>query len=48
MGQLLIVDPCWDIGVYVEIAQAERLRITHVLDTHDHADHVSGLTRWRS
>ncbi len=44
-GRLLIVDPRWDIDVYVEIAQAERLRITQVLDTHDHADHVSGRTR---
>ncbi len=44
-GQLLVVDPRWDIGVYIEIAQAEQLRITHVLDTHDHADHVSGRTR---
>ncbi len=44
-GQALVVDPRWEIDVYVEIARVERLRITHVLDTHDHADHVSGLKR---
>jgi hydroxyacylglutathione hydrolase len=44
-GEAVVVDPRWDIDVYVEIASAERLRITHVLDTHDHADHVSGRTR---
>jgi hydroxyacylglutathione hydrolase len=44
-GQALIVDPRWDIGVYVEIARAQQLCITQVLDTHDHADHVSGRRR---
>jgi glyoxylase-like metal-dependent hydrolase (beta-lactamase superfamily II)/rhodanese-related sulfurtransferase len=44
-GQAVVVDPRWDIGVYLEIADAEGLRITHVLDSHDHADHVSGRER---
>lgn len=44
-GEALVVDPRWDIDVYLEMAAAERLRITHVLDTHDHADHVSGRLR---
>jgi hydroxyacylglutathione hydrolase len=44
-GQAVVVDPRWDIDVYLEIARTERLRITHVLDTHDHADHVSGRMR---
>lgn len=44
-GEAVVVDPRWDIDVYLEMAAAERLRITHVLDTHDHADHVSGRLR---
>jgi hydroxyacylglutathione hydrolase len=44
-GEAVVVDPRWDIDVYLEIARTERLRITHVLDTHDHADHVSGRIR---
>lgn len=36
------MDPRWDIDVYLEIARAENLEISHVVDTHDHADHVSG------
>jgi glyoxylase-like metal-dependent hydrolase (beta-lactamase superfamily II) len=40
--EAVVVDPRWDIDEYVEIAAAERLRITHVVDTHEHADHVSG------
>lgn len=44
-GEAVVVDPRWDIDVYLELAGAERLRITHVIDTHDHADHVSGRLR---
>jgi hydroxyacylglutathione hydrolase len=44
-GQAIVVDPRWDIDIYLEIARSERLSITHVLETHDHADHVSGRFR---
>jgi len=44
-GEAVVVDPRWDIGAYLEIARTERLRIAHVIDTHDHADHVSGRLR---
>jgi hydroxyacylglutathione hydrolase len=44
-GVVMVVDPRWDIEVYLEMAREENLRITDVLDTHDHADHVSGRER---
>jgi hydroxyacylglutathione hydrolase len=44
-GEAVVVDPRWDVDAYLEIARTERLRITVVLDTHDHADHVSGRFR---
>ena len=44
-GEAVVVDPRFEIEVYLEIAREERLRITHVIDTHDHADHVSGRFR---
>ena len=44
-GDAVVVDPRWDIGVYLEIARTERLKIAHVVDTHEHADHVSGRLR---
>jgi hydroxyacylglutathione hydrolase len=44
-GEAIVVDPRWDIAPYLEIAEAQHLRIAHVLDTHDHADHVSGRVR---
>ncbi|MGH2929992.1 MAG: MBL fold metallo-hydrolase, partial [Solirubrobacteraceae bacterium] len=44
-GEAVVVDPRWDISPYLEIAAEERCRITHVIDTHEHADHVSGRVR---
>jgi hydroxyacylglutathione hydrolase len=44
-GEAIVVDPRWDSDVYLEIAATERLRIVEVLDTHEHADHVSGAGR---
>jgi hydroxyacylglutathione hydrolase len=37
-----IVDPRRDIEVYLEFAAARHVRITHVLETHIHADFASG------
>ena len=41
-GEALVVDPNRDIEPYVRAAEAEHLRITHVTETHIHADFVSG------
>jgi len=41
-GEVAVIDPRWSIDVYLETAATERLEITHVIDTHEHADHVSG------
>ena len=43
--EAVVVDPRWDIDEYLQIAAAERLSIAHVVDTHEHADHVSGRER---
>jgi hydroxyacylglutathione hydrolase len=37
-----VIDPRRDIEIYLETAKAMGLRITHVLETHLHADFVSG------
>ena len=44
-GEAVVVDPRWEIDVYLELAAAERLKIVQVVDTHEHADHVSGRAR---
>lgn len=41
-GEALIVDPARDIQPYLDAAAQEGLQITHVAETHIHADFVSG------
>jgi hydroxyacylglutathione hydrolase len=41
-GEALVIDPERDIDRYVEMAEAEGLRITAVAETHIHADFLSG------
>jgi hydroxyacylglutathione hydrolase len=44
-GDAVVVDPAYAIEQYLEAAEQERLRIVRVLETHTHADHVSGHGR---
>jgi len=37
-----VIDPTRDVDEYLRIAQQEGLHITHILETHVHADYVSG------
>jgi hydroxyacylglutathione hydrolase len=41
-GEALVVDPMRNILPYLKAAEKEGLRITHVTETHIHADFVSG------
>ncbi len=41
-GDAIVVDPLRDIQQYLDVAAREGLRITHVTETHIHADFVSG------
>lgn len=46
LGLGAVVDPQErDVDAYLEFAQAKGLRITHVFDTHVHADHRSGARK---
>lgn len=40
--QVAVIDPTRDVDEYVRIATEEGLHITHILETHVHADYVSG------
>lgn len=44
-GVAAVVDPRFDIDRYVQLARYMGARIDHVLETHTHADHVSGHGR---
>ena len=41
-GEAVVVDPSRDIQMYLDEAEAQGLRITWILETHLHADFVSG------
>ena len=41
-GQCLVIDPRRDVDVYLEIAKQNEMRIASILETHIHADYISG------
>jgi hydroxyacylglutathione hydrolase len=44
-GEAAVIDPKWDVEEYLELAGEHGFEIRHVLETHNHADHVSGKGR---
>ncbi len=45
-GEAVVVDPAYAIEPYLEEAERSGVRIRRVLETHTHADHVSGHGRF--
>ncbi|MEZ4518016.1 MAG: MBL fold metallo-hydrolase [Chloroflexota bacterium] len=43
-GVAAVVDPDRDVQKYLDTAEAKGMTITHIIETHLHADHVSGNT----
>jgi hydroxyacylglutathione hydrolase len=41
-GRAAVIDPRRDVDVYLELARQQHLTITHAVETHIHADFVSG------
>lgn len=41
-GQIAIIDPRFDVDIYLEFAEKNRFVISHVFETHIHADYASG------
>ena len=41
-GVAAVVDPDRDVQKYLDTAQSRGLKITHIIETHLHADHISG------
>ena len=44
-GAAAVIDPKWEIEAYLELADEHGLEIRHILETHNHADHISGHGR---
>jgi hydroxyacylglutathione hydrolase len=47
-GVAAVIDPRRDVEVYLSIARERGLRITHAIETHIHADFVSGVHELRA
>ena len=45
-GCCAVIDPQWAVEPYLQAAAAKGLRITEVLETHLHADHLSAPGAW--
>lgn len=43
-----VIDPTRDVDDFIEIAKREGLRITHIFETHVHADFVSGAAELKA
>lgn len=41
-GQVAVIDPRPDVDIYLELARARRVGISHIFETHIHADFMSG------
>jgi hydroxyacylglutathione hydrolase len=44
-GEAAVIDPKWEVEDYLQLAEEHGFAIRHVLETHTHADHVSGHGR---
>lgn len=44
-GECAVFDPLWDVEPYLALAKKRNARIRYVIDSHTHADHVSGARR---
>jgi hydroxyacylglutathione hydrolase len=43
-GIAAVIDPDREVQKYLDVAESRGLKITHIVETHLHADHVSGNT----
>ncbi|MBW3592527.1 MAG: MBL fold metallo-hydrolase, partial [Actinobacteria bacterium] len=44
-GEAAVIDPKWEIEGYLQLAREHGFQVTRILETHNHADHVSGHGR---
>jgi glyoxylase-like metal-dependent hydrolase (beta-lactamase superfamily II)/rhodanese-related sulfurtransferase len=44
-GDAAVIDPKWEVEDYLALADEHGFAIRHILETHNHADHVSGKGR---
>ena len=42
-GVAAVIDPKRDVDTYIEIAKANNMKITHIFETHIHADFLAAF-----
>ena len=42
-GRAAVVDPAWEVSAVLALAQRQGMRITDILLTHSHHDHINGI-----
>ena len=47
-GTMAVFDPRRDIDIYLRLAEENEMRITHIFESHVHADHISGARELRA
>jgi glyoxylase-like metal-dependent hydrolase (beta-lactamase superfamily II)/rhodanese-related sulfurtransferase len=47
-GKAIVIDPLRHLSPYLDLARDKGLTITAIIDTHGHADHISGGTQLRA
>jgi len=47
-GEAAVIDPKWEIEDYLALADEHGFQIKHILETHNHADHLSGRGRLKA
>lgn len=43
--ECMVFDPLWDVQLFLDVARKKKSTIKYIIDSHSHADHVSG-GRW--
>jgi glyoxylase-like metal-dependent hydrolase (beta-lactamase superfamily II) len=46
-GECAVFDPLWDTQPYLDLARKKGSKIRYIIDSHSHADHISGGRRLR-
>nr|MCU0808964.1 MBL fold metallo-hydrolase [Candidatus Contendobacter sp.] len=46
-GRAAVVDPAWDVPAILALTERHGLRVTDILLTHSHFDHINGVEALR-
>jgi len=43
-GRAAVIDPAWDVPEVLALAEKQGMKITDILLTHSHHDHINGIS----